>query len=107
MKRKYYINTRVAGVQYNEAIFCVEELKNGKKLKLVREEDNKFDPNAIAIYCDECKIGYIPSDENEELAIFLDQGWGNIFEVYICQYNPEQHPEKQSAINIYVRKNEK
>ena len=50
MKRKYYINTRVAGVQYNEAIFCVEELKNGKKLKLVREEDNKFDPNAIAIY---------------------------------------------------------
>lgn len=32
-------------------------------VSLVPEPDNEFDPNAIAVYCDDMKIGYIPRED--------------------------------------------
>lgn len=48
-------------------------------------------------------MGYIPRTENSELALFLDQGWGDLFEVFIFQVDEDAHPENQYLVNIYLR----
>lgn len=45
----------------------------GHELNLVREPTNKYDPNAIAVYADDTKIGYVPKNANRALAQFIDQ----------------------------------
>lgn len=49
--RKYFDQMRIAGVQYHEALFCREELKAGRKLRMVRDTENKYDADAVALYC--------------------------------------------------------
>ena len=101
--RKYFDQMRIAGVQYHEALFCREELKAGRKLRMVRDTENKYDADAVALYCGEYLVGYIPRTENSELALFLDQGWGDLFEVFIFQGDEDAHPENQYLVNIYLR----
>ena len=49
-KRKlYYLECNLAGRQYHEANDVWNELKVGTKLCLMRERDNRYDPNAIAV----------------------------------------------------------
>lgn len=45
-------------------------------MKLVREPDNKHDPNAIAIYAEGArnKAGYVPAARAKTLARLLDGG---------------------------------
>ena len=46
----------------------------GTSVDLVREPDNKFDPNAIAVKIDGQHCGYIPRAQAELLARDLDAG---------------------------------
>ncbi len=87
------------------------QLQVGTPLRLVREADNRHDPDAIAVYYyDKCEeelrhIGYIPSTHNEQLAIFLDMGWGHLFDCRITQLRPDAHPERQIQLVIKVKRN--
>ncbi len=98
----------VAGVQYYEANEVWEHLKIGTVLRLKRDSENKHDPDAVAVvYFDkeleeETKIGYISSDENSELANFLDMGHEDIFEARLSKINPEAHYEKQLHVKIKI-----
>jgi single-stranded-DNA-specific exonuclease len=47
----------------------------GKKLRFVREPNNKFSPKAIAVYIGEFQIGYIQDFLTEDLAPQMDQGY--------------------------------
>lgn len=40
---------------------------------LVREPTNQYDPNAIQVWIDNKKVGYIPKNQNATLAMFIDQ----------------------------------
>jgi hypothetical protein len=51
----------------------VKALTPGADLTLVREPDNKFDKNAVAVYAGAERIGYIPKAKNVVLAQFMDQ----------------------------------
>ncbi|MDO4461767.1 MAG: HIRAN domain-containing protein [Bacteroidia bacterium] len=106
MARKYLDQTRIAGVQYHEALFCRDKMQPGCELRIERDENNKYDPEAVALYCGEHKVGYIPKGENKLLALLLEQGWGEILEVYVYNVDLEQHPEHQYTINIYVKSRE-
>lgn len=67
-------NTKIAGVtKYRKAIDKAEE---GDAISLVREPDNEYDPNAIAIHLDRtcAKIGYINRDLASRLAAVMDSG---------------------------------
>ena len=107
--------TRHESVGCDEGRFISPEesyqLTVGTKLRLVREADNRHDPDAIAVwYYDKCEeelyhIGYIPSTHNEQLAIFLDMGWGHLFDCRITQIQPDAHPEKQIRLVIKVKRN--
>lgn len=39
---------------------------------LIREPDNKFDKNAVAVWCGERKIGYLPAKQNSVIAMAMD-----------------------------------
>ena len=38
------------------------KFEKGMKFKLVKEEDNEFDSNAIAVYLDDVKVGYVANN---------------------------------------------
>ncbi|MBQ9041933.1 MAG: HIRAN domain-containing protein, partial [Eggerthellaceae bacterium] len=39
----------IAGFQYHDGALVLDKLKPGKKLKMVGEPDNPYDPNAIEL----------------------------------------------------------
>lgn len=71
--RKYEPSRRLAsfhikGFQYWDGALVLGKLKVGDELELVAESDNPFDPDAIAIYFDDIKLGYIyPSGRKSSL----------------------------------------
>lgn len=56
--------------QGTEAI--VAALTPGAVVALVREPENKFDKNAVAVWVDGKRVGYIPKATNRELATMID-----------------------------------
>lgn len=65
----------VAGTSYCKELDAnvANSILKGTYLKALREE-NKYDPNAIALYLDEIKIGYVPKADNAIIARLMDAG---------------------------------
>lgn len=66
----------VAGESHHEDDLQSPSLEPGKPLSLVREPDNPYDENAVAIYdaAERHQAGYIPGDESVRIAGKLDGG---------------------------------
>ena len=108
----------MAGRQYHDVDEVWEELHVGTLLELERDLDNRYDKNAVAVIYsngvdeetgekDEYLLGYIPSDENEEISQLLEMGWNDIFECRISKMNPDAHYENQIRLTIRIRRNER
>lgn len=117
-KKCYFKECHVAGRQYHDANEVWGELKGGTRLWLVRDEANRYDPSAVAIVyrrptdernCDpegeEFVLGYIPRDENRDLACFFDMGWSEVFECRLSRICPDSHYEQQLHVIIKVLEN--
>lgn len=104
--RRHFMNCDIAGFTYWDGCMAVEKLKIGTTLQLVRDEDNKFDPYAVAIYLDDLKLGYIPRGENHDLSKFLEMGYEGIFEVRVNKLDLDEHPEEQVGIIVYIKRKE-
>jgi len=96
-----YLDFCVAGFTYWEGVFVAQKLKVGDKLDL-RPEDNPYDPNAVALYYQDAKIGYVPRRCNAQLSQLLFYGI-NAFEAFITQVDLEQSPERQVRVVILVK----
>lgn len=111
-RKKFFLNCHLAGRAYHDADEVWDELNVGTLVHLVYDDDNKYDPNAVAVqYIREGEtepytIGYLPRSENSSIAAILSMGWTDIFECRICQKDPEQHPEEQIRLSIRVKRNE-
>lgn len=116
-KKLFFMECHLAGRQYHDADEVWDELKVGTQLKLVRDMDNKYDQDAVAVVydkvytdtdeTDEFLIGYIPRDNNETIAQLLEMGWKNIFECRISKINPDAHYENQIRLTIRIVRNNK
>ena len=53
---------------------ALKSLSVNQVLKLVREHDNQYDKNAVAIYNDETKLGYIPTGTAQKIAKDVEAG---------------------------------
>lgn len=113
-KKTLFKECHLAARQYNDADLMWEELKVGVVVDLVRDVDNKYDPNAVAVVyhktsgqgeLDDFLIGYLPNGENIEIAQFLDMGWSNLFECRISKIDAEEHYENQIRLAIRINKN--
>lgn len=102
IKRRHFSNFDIAGFTYWDGCLVLNDLEVGTKLTLVREEDNKFDPYAVAIYYEDNKIGYVPRNCNSEISKFLDCGHQNIFDVRINRISPEVYPENQIGVIVFI-----
>ncbi|MDP4269225.1 MAG: HIRAN domain-containing protein [Bacteroidota bacterium] len=71
----FLIEIQVAGTSFRKNIKELEPLlEPGQMYRMVREPENQYDANAIAIYFDEEKMGYIPAEQNEIIARLMDVG---------------------------------
>ena len=64
----------VAGFQFHRGEDVWSSLAVGAAVELVREPDNAHDADAVAIYFNAEKLGYVPRAENGVVAQMLDRG---------------------------------
>ena len=102
VKKVHLTNFNIAGFGYWEGCEVLEELHIGTRLELVREEDNKFDPYAVAIYYDDHKLGFIPRGSNHDISKYLDMGLTSIYEIRITRITPDVHPEQQVEVIVNI-----
>lgn len=102
-QRRHYTTFHIAGFSYWDGCIVFNELKIGTELTLQREEDNKFDPYAVAIYYGEHKLGFIPRNENHEISKFLELGHTDLFELRINRITPDAQPESQVGVIVYLK----
>jgi hypothetical protein len=99
---RHFSNFFIAGFTYWEGCMAIADLKVGSQLQLVRERENRFDPHAVAIYFNEHKLGFIPRDENELIAKFLDLGYSEMFDLRVQRIALDAHPEKQVGAVVFI-----
>ena len=102
VKKVHLTNFHIAGFSYWEGCEAFEQLKIGTKLELVREEDNAFDPYAVAIYYNDYKLGFIPRGHNHDISKYLDMGLHDIYEVRITRLTPDVQPEQQVEVIVNI-----
>ena len=100
-------NFFIAGFKYHEGAFKLDKLAPGKKLKLVAEFDNPYDPNAIAIYYKKTMLGYVPRERNGYIAQLLRFGHSDVLECYVLQVNKKAETYKQVRVGIFVTNKKK
>lgn len=109
--KKYLMDCHLAGRKYHDADEVWEDLKVGTLLRLERDEENRYDANAVAVMYDKGEesycLGYVPRGANEYVASLLEMGWTEVFECRISRVNPEAHPDGQVWLTVKIRRNEK
>lgn len=104
---RFFMDFHIAGFAYCDGLEVIQELKPGTRLELVGEPDNPHDPDAVALYYRNKKLGYIPSAKNELFSTFLYFGHQDLFETYIQSVNLENHPERQFRAVVRVKDHRK
>ncbi|MBO4737981.1 MAG: HIRAN domain-containing protein [Bacteroidales bacterium] len=100
---RHLLNTHIAGFAYWDGAEAFASLQIGTILHLQREESNRFDAYAVAVYYNEYKLGYLPRECNKEISKYLDMGYEDIYEVRVCRLNAAAHTEQQVEIVIKIR----
>jgi len=95
---KVYKNFKIAGIEYYEALFVIEKMKVGDKL-ILKPEENIYDENAVEIYYEDKKLGYIPRSANYSIGVILRNGW-DIFEAFVQKINRD---ELEIQVAVFVR----
>lgn len=63
------MKTAIVGTLYRgpEAVAALARLRRGDTVRLVREPDNRADPDAVAVYSGRHHLGYVPRRAHAEL----------------------------------------
>ncbi|MDO4511839.1 MAG: HIRAN domain-containing protein [Bacteroidales bacterium] len=109
----FYREFHLAGRQYHDVDEVWDQLKVGLEVKLMREPDNRYDPDAVAVIlpCGDVSdeeyytLGYVPRSDNDDIARFLEMGWEEMFECRISRISPEEHYENQIHLTLRIKRN--
>ena len=63
----------IVGMNFTKTESFVAGVKPGARVVLVREPNNAYDANAVAVWIEGRKVGFIPKKQNAVLAGFIDQ----------------------------------
>ena len=88
----------IAGFQFHRGDKIWQSLGVGEELTLVRESSNTHDPDAVALYFHEDKLGYVPRGDNRAIAQMLDRG--ESLEARISKLLVEEDPWERIRITI-------
>lgn len=90
----------VAGTSFCKEIETVEnQIVPEKVLIMKREPNNKFDKFAIAIYCENVRVGFVPAEMNLVCSRLMDAG-----KLFFCRVVSKDWKNKWLRIkaNIYM-----
>ena len=88
----------VAGTTHCKDIKAVEDqIIPEKTLTLKREPGNKFDEFAIAIYCENTRIGYVPAEMNLVCSRLMDAG-----KLFFCRVVSKERRNTWLKINANI-----
>ena len=97
-----YMEFHLAGFGHHGGAKFFDELRIGTEVDLRYEPDNPHDPEAVAIYYGDTKIGYVPTGKNSELYTLLFFGHDDLFEAYISMRDESVHPERQLRVAVKI-----
>ena len=80
---RHFMDFHIAGFAYYDGLDVIDQLILGQQVSLIVEADNPHDPEAVAIYFKDIKLGYVPSAKNILLSNLLYYGHSDIFESQI------------------------
>lgn len=88
----------VAGTSFCKEIDVIENLIVPEKvLTMKREPNNKFDEFAIAVYCDNIRVGFVPAEMNLVCSRLMDAG-----KLFFCRVVSKDWKNKWLKINANI-----
>lgn len=100
---RHLLDCHIAGFAYWDGVEVIGDLKLGTELTLMAEPDNQYDPEAIAVYYKDKKLGYVPREKNGLISKFLYFGYSSFFEVHVNRVTPDAYPEKQVGVVVKLK----
>lgn len=102
-QKVYLLHFFVRGFQYYEGPKIIDRINRDGLVDLVREPDNPYDENAIAIHFEGKKIGYVPREDNLVLSNIIDAGLLDL-QAEITFVEPDAATWEQISVAIYALK---
>ena len=90
----------LAGSQYYAVAKIWDEIKQGDRLTLTHEPDNRHDRNAVRVDWKGQQLGYVPRTENRAVARAL--GAGEKLEARVSKLRKDADPWKRVELEIYL-----
>lgn len=66
--------SKIVGVTYTDAKKILPTINGGEQLSVIREKNNEYDKNAIALYYKYHKLGHLSREVAADIAPFIDNG---------------------------------
>lgn len=95
--------TKIVGVTFENRQEVVQTLVAGQPLELVRERDNVYDENAIAVFADGRQAGYLKRPISQHLAPNFDEGIA--YTAMVVQVTGSA--EKNWGANIFIKRTDR
>jgi len=91
----------VRGFCFYDGKALLPQMRRGDSLQLIREPQNKFDSNAIALHYANRKIGFIPRESNDVISKLMDSRLLRI-EGEIVRVQPKADSWEQVQVAVYL-----
>ncbi len=93
----------IRGFQYWDGALVVSQMKVGDALEIQAEDDNPHDPDAVALYFEGSKLGYVPASNNAFLAQLLYFGHTDVVEARVLQVDLDEGPWNQVRVGLFIK----
>lgn len=88
----------IAGYQYHKGAQMEHLFKQGTEFLLKAEPQNPFDNDAVAVYYDNARIGFIPPDTNADIAKRIQQG--EPLKARVTRIEPQSDPWERVYVEV-------
>ena len=99
----YLLQCFLRGFQFYEGPKIIKQINKTGLLELIREPQNQYDSQAIALHFEGIKIGYIPAEENTILSVLMDSKLLKI-QAEITHIEPNAQTWENIHIALYALK---
>ena len=88
----------IAGYQYHQGEKFEKQFEPGTDFSLKHEPENPFNENAVAVYYNDNRIGFIPTDWSHEVANKLKNG-KNV-KARVASFEPDAEPWQRLQVEV-------
>jgi hypothetical protein len=88
----------ISGYQYHKGLQMEHLFGPGTIFSLKHEPENPFDDDAVALYYENSKIGFIPPNDNVEIARRMQKG--EPLKARLSRFEPESDPWERVYVEV-------